>query len=166
MNLSTLAAIVAIGVATTAHAYDPDDLRKLQIDKSCNGCDLEGANLHGMSLRGAQLRWTNLSNANLNNVDLSDADLIGSNLTRARLSQTRFNNAILQGVQFSGTDLSSAEFRNADLRWSLMEHLDIDTDPQSLDMMTAKMEGAKFRDQRRCRSFPGEIGMGCIPDFR
>jgi len=166
MKLRTLAVILAMGIATPTYAYDLDDLRKLQVEKKCNGCDLEGANLRGMSLRGAQIRWSNLSNANLNDVDLSDADLIGSNLTRARLSQTRFNNAVLQGVQFNGTDLSSAEFRNTDLRWSLMEHLDIDTDPQSLNMMTAKMEGAKFRNKRRCRGFQGDIGMGCIPDFR
>ena len=62
--------------------------------------------------------------------------------------------------------MSSAEFRNADLRWSRMEHLDIDSDLQSLDLMTVKMEGTKFRNDRRCRSFPGEVGIGCIPDFR
>ncbi|MEH6470574.1 MAG: pentapeptide repeat-containing protein [Halopseudomonas sp.] len=166
MKLCSLAVALAITLATPAWAYDSDDLRKLQIDKKCNGCDLEGANLRGMSLRGAEIRWSNLSNANLNNVDLTDAELVGSDLTRARVSNTRFNGANMQGVQFKGTDLSSAQFRNTDLRWSLMEHLDIDSDPQSLDMMSAQMEGAKFRNDRRCSSFAGQVGMGCIPDFR
>ncbi len=161
-----LASSLAISLANTAQAYDNDDLRKLRFEKRCNGCDLEGANLQAMSLRGAELRWSNLTNANLNNVDLDKADLTGSDLTRARVSQTRFNNAILQGVQFKDTDLSSATFRNADLRWSKMEHLDIDNDLMSLDLMTAKMEGARFRNKRRCGGFSGGVGMGCIPEFR
>ena len=166
MKYRSLAVALGIALASVSWAYDTDDLRKLQIDKKCNGCDLEGANLRGMSLRGAEIRWSNLTNANLNNVDLTDADLIGSDLTRARVSNARFNGANLQGVQFKDTDLSSAEFRNADLRWSLMEHLDIDNDPQSLDMMSAQMEGTKFRNDRRCGGFTGPIGMGCIPEFR
>ncbi len=166
MKIRSLAAILALGFTIPAFAYDQEDLRTLQLDKKCNGCDLSGANLRGMQLRGAELRWTNLSKANLNGVDLSKADLTGSDLSRARLSQTNFTSAKLQGVQFNGADLSSAEFQTADLRWSLMEHLNIDTDPQTLNMMTAQMEGTKFRNNRRCRSFPGTMSLNCIPDFR
>lgn len=161
-----LSSSLAVLLSGTAQAYDNDDLRKLRFEKKCNGCDLEGANLQGMSLRGAELRWSNLTNANLNNADLERADLTGSDLSNARISQTRFNSAILQGVTLTGTDISRASFRNADLRWSLMEHLDIDNDLMSLDLMTAKMEGARFRNKRRCGGFAGGLGTGCIPEFR
>ncbi len=166
MTPHSLAAVLAIALTTPALAYDADDLQKLRFDNKCNGCDLEGANLQGLSLRGAELRWSNLTNANLNNVDLEKADLTGSDLTRARISQTRFNGATLQGVQFKGAELSNASFGSADLRWSRMEHLDIDNDLSSLDLMTAQMEGARFRNNRRCSGYPGQAGIGCIPDFR
>ena len=166
LSLALGACLAAWLASSPALAYDDDDLRQLQFEKKCNGCDLSGANLQGMSLRGASIRWSNLSNANLNNADLEEANLTGSDLTRARLSQTRFSGATLQGVQFNNADLSSADFHSADLRWSKMEHLDIDNDLISLGLLTARMDGVRFRNDRRCAESQDGAGIGCIPDFR
>ena len=56
MKLLTALAITAVMFASSASAFDPDDLQKLKDTGNCKGCDLSGANLQGADLNGANLK--------------------------------------------------------------------------------------------------------------
>ena len=51
----TALTVVATMLASSASAFDPDDLRKLLDRNVCAQCDLRGADLFGADLRGADL---------------------------------------------------------------------------------------------------------------
>ncbi|MDA9991105.1 pentapeptide repeat-containing protein [Paracoccaceae bacterium] len=56
MKLTLTALTVAATIfASSASAFDPDDLQKLKDTNECKACDLTGANLTGANLEGAIL---------------------------------------------------------------------------------------------------------------
>ena len=71
----TALTIAATMFASSASAFDPDDLQKLKDTGFCVGCDLRKANLTG---------------ANLSGTDLRDAYLKGAFLSGAAVSYTTY----------------------------------------------------------------------------
>jgi uncharacterized protein YjbI with pentapeptide repeats len=102
-RLSVATAItIALGVSS-AVAFDPADLEKLQATNSCAKCDLSAADLSRANLSGANLFDAKLLSADLSGANLSGADLGEANLTRADLS----------GADLSGADLGRAVLSGA-----------------------------------------------------
>ena len=113
----TILAVVASIFASSASAFDPDDLQKLKDTNECVECDLEYANLRSYDpdLRNANLRSANLNSANLSGVILINANLNGANLSRAILS-----NANLAAANLRGANLEGANLRDAILSYAIM----------------------------------------------
>ena len=61
----TVLTVAATMFASSASAFDPDDLQKLLDTGECVHCDLSGASLTGANLNGANLRDADLSEATL-----------------------------------------------------------------------------------------------------
>ena len=96
----TALTIAATMFASSASAFDPDDLQKLKDTGFCVGCDLrkaylENANLIGADLSGADLRDAYLKGAFLKGANLEGADLSGAFLMDANLSGANLNGAAL-----------------------------------------------------------------------
>ena len=70
----TALTVAATMFASSASAFDPDDLQKLKDTGECVGCNLSNANL-GMdaNLEGANLIGANLTGAFMNDVNLASA---------------------------------------------------------------------------------------------
>ena len=72
MKLTLTALTVgATMLASSASAFDPDDVQKLRDTNVCLSCDLRVANMVGAQLGGANLLGANLSGANLEGADLA-----------------------------------------------------------------------------------------------
>ena len=89
----TALTVAATMFASSAYAFDPDDLQKLLDTNECRKCglvdaDLNDANLSNADLSGAYLWRANLWLANLSNADLSGANLYGAKLNGAILCNT------------------------------------------------------------------------------
>ena len=96
MKLLTALAITAVMFASSASAFDPDDLQKLKDTGDCYRCDLRAANL----------MWADLSGANLREADISGAKLAGANLLWAKLSGADLSSANLSGANLSMTPVN------------------------------------------------------------
>ena len=110
MKLLTALAITAVMFASSASAFDPDDLQKLKDTGFCVGCALfkailSGANLSRANLNGAWLRKADLSEANLSEADLSEAYLSGADLTGANLNEADLTGAIMKHVILCNTTM-------------------------------------------------------------
>ena len=81
----TALTLAATMFATSASAFEPDDLQKLKDTGDCVECDLTDANLEGAFLFAADLRGAYLFSA----------DLSGANLKDAYLQYAKMNGAIL-----------------------------------------------------------------------
>ncbi|MDJ0660188.1 MAG: pentapeptide repeat-containing protein [Crocosphaera sp.] len=115
-----------------------NNLYRLELDRECVGCDLEGVNLprenFGLKYRiprsssplsispfgmdkakPVNLTRANLSNANLYQSDLSSIILENANLTQANLSETDLEAANLKGANLEKTNLENANLKGADL---------------------------------------------------
>jgi uncharacterized protein YjbI with pentapeptide repeats len=74
-------AISATMFASSASAFDPDDLQKLLHTNKCVECDLSDlseANLWGATIRGANLRGADLNGGILCNTTVPDGSVIYS----------------------------------------------------------------------------------------
>ena len=101
----TALTLAATMFASSASAFNPDDLQKLEDTGDCEFCDLRDANLNGAILidanlsyavlYGADLSYANLFGANLANTELINANLGGANLEGAELRYANMNGAIL-----------------------------------------------------------------------
>ena len=91
----TILAVVASIFASSASAFDPDDLQKLKDTNECVECDLSSAYLMEADLKGADLSKADLSKANLKGAYLKGADLSGANLSGASLNYAIMNSVIL-----------------------------------------------------------------------
>ena len=86
----TILTVAATLFASSASAFDPDDLQKLKDTNKCILCDLSDANLSRANLKGASLGGAILTGAILRDVDLD-----GANLLNAKLGSNTMNGAIL-----------------------------------------------------------------------
>jgi uncharacterized protein YjbI with pentapeptide repeats len=96
--------ITAILFASSASAFDPDDLEKLNETDSYSECNLTGANLRNANLSGADLTNANISGAYLTGSNLSGADLTNANISGAMMNDVILCNTIMPdgSVLFSG----------------------------------------------------------------
>src|ERR671933_1707012 len=92
--------LISQGLATAAHAANPQHLEQLRTTNSCPKCDL----------RDAQLTQANLEKADLSGANLEGANMEGANLSNAKLSRVQ-----LSGAQLSGAVLAGANLREAQL---------------------------------------------------
>ena len=99
----TALTIAATMFASSASAFDPDDLQKLKDTGFCVGCDLRKANLTGANLIGADLSGTDLRDAYLKGAFLSGANLEGADLSGAFLMDANLSGANLNGAALSYT---------------------------------------------------------------
>jgi uncharacterized protein YjbI with pentapeptide repeats len=107
-------ALLAAEAANT-HAFEAEDLEKLEQTGRCIKCDLFGAKLSVANLPGVNLSGADLSRASLTGADLSGANLSGANLTGAHLSGANLSGVNLKGANLSWTRLISADLSRADL---------------------------------------------------
>lgn len=105
-RILTALTVAATMFASSASAFDPDDLQKLKDTGECMGCDLSGANL-GMdaNLEGANLARADLEGANLFKANLFKAFLVDADLTDARLLSANLEDASLRGAAMRGVIL-------------------------------------------------------------
>ncbi|MDJ0845551.1 pentapeptide repeat-containing protein [Crocosphaera sp.] len=115
-----------------------NNLYRLELDRECVGCDLQGVNLprenFGLKYRlprsssplsvspfgmdqakPVNLTQANLSNANLYQSDLSKIILENANLMQANLSETDLEEANLQGANLRKANLENANLKGANL---------------------------------------------------
>jgi uncharacterized protein YjbI with pentapeptide repeats len=107
----TAITIAATLFASSASAFDPNDVQKLSETGDCVMCDLRGADLSGANLSGADLSGTFLIGA-----DLSDANLSGADLSSLPGGRT----LLLLDADLRGTDLSNVDLSGIDLSGALM----------------------------------------------
>ena len=74
----TALTIAATTFASSASAFDPDDLQKLKDSNECAECNLEGAELLGANLRNANLNSATMKGAILCNTIMPDGSVINS----------------------------------------------------------------------------------------
>lgn len=120
------------------------DVYKIEIDRACRGCDLQGINLSGESL-GSKYRLP-LRNGPLavgpeglnyvGPVDLTGANLQNANFSWANLRQVIFNQANLTAANLAQTNLEEAQFVEANLSQA---------DLQGADLRGANLQGANLR---------------------
>ena len=99
----TALTLAATMFASSASAFDPDDLQKLKDTGDCVACDLRDANLGGANLLRANLLRANLEGANLGSAYLRDANLRDANLENANLG-----GAYLEGAKLIFTNMNGA----------------------------------------------------------
>ena len=104
----TALTVAATMFASSASAFDPEDLQKLKDTNECFGCDL-----FMTYLGGAVLSRAFLSKAVLSRADLSGADLSGAVLMEVDLIQANLNEANLTGANLTGANLSYATMNGA-----------------------------------------------------
>ena len=121
----TALTVAATMFASSASAFEPDDLQKLKDTGNCERCDLMGADLSGAFLYSANLFMANLFMANLNGANLEGsslegASLEGAELLGANLDSADLRNADLYGANLSGANLSGADMNGATLCNTIM----------------------------------------------
>ena len=117
----TALTVAATMFASSASAFDPDDLQKLKDSNECAECNLEGADLMGAILDSADLYSANLYSANLFMADLNGANLMGANLMGASLEGAKLLGANLDSADLRNADLYGANLRNANLNSATMK---------------------------------------------
>ncbi len=139
--------VAATMFASSASAFDPDDLQKLKDTGDCVNCDLEGADLQGANLRAAKLQGANLSDAYLIGAYLNGADLAVANLARSDLQGAYLEGADLDRADLQGANLSDADLNSADLTDGNLDSADLtDADLQGAYLQDANLEGAYLND--------------------
>ena len=111
----TALTVAATMFASSASAFDPDDLQKLKDTGKCATCDLGGADLSGADLGGTNLSGAKLISANLRGANLRGAKLISANLRGADLGGANLSGADLSGADLGGANLSGAYMQGAAL---------------------------------------------------
>ena len=87
MKLTLTALTIAATIfASSASAFDPDDLQKLKDTNECELCDLTDADLRSADLFKASLEDANLEGANLEDAFLEDANLEGAILCNTTMT--------------------------------------------------------------------------------
>ncbi|WP_204140854.1 pentapeptide repeat-containing protein [Halomicronema sp. CCY15110] len=160
-------AIAALGLSVIALGCNQrtQDIYRIEVERSCQQCDLRGINLQNQSLgkkyrisisnqplstnpeglgyaapvdlTGADLREANFESANLTGVLLNDTQLGDADLSDANLTDTQFVGADLQDANLRSANLEGANFQNANLRGA---------DLRDCDLSVANLRGADLTD--------------------
>ena len=111
MKLLTALVITTVMFASSASAFDPNDLQNLKDTGHCLNCDLQDADLRRANLGGANLALTNLSGADLEGANLESTNLYGAILNRANMKNANMRNANIDGVLFCNTIMPDGSIR-------------------------------------------------------
>ena len=84
----TALTIAATIFASSASAFDPDDLNRLKDTNGCVSCNRLDADLRGADLKSANLRGSNLLGADLEGASLQGADLMYADMSGVILCNT------------------------------------------------------------------------------
>ena len=127
----TALTVAATMFASSASAFDPEDLQKLKDTNECVDCNLKGADLEyadlgetdlrGADLRGADLNGAYLRSANLSGADLGEADLRGAYLGQADFKGADLKDADLRGAYLNGAYLNGANLNGSVLRYAIVK---------------------------------------------
>ena len=109
----TALTVAATMFASSASAFDPDDLQKLKDTGKCATCDLGGADLSGADLGGTNLSGAKLISANLRGADLGGANLSGADLSGADLGGANLSGAYMQGAALCNTTMPDGSVINS-----------------------------------------------------
>jgi len=107
-------------VPATGLAFDEEDVRLLNQDKSCYQCDLRDVVLSGRVLHLARLGNSDLTGARLDHIEAYEADLSGANLTNADLSGARMLFSIFVQANLTNANLGDAMLAVTDMRQAIM----------------------------------------------
>ena len=80
--LATITVAVTL-VASSASAFDPEHLKRLEDTNECTGCNLSGVSLEGKTFIGANLRSAKLSGSNLKKYSTARCEFRGRRLNRS-----------------------------------------------------------------------------------
>ena len=120
-QILTALTVAATMFASSASAFDPDDLQELLDTNGCSPCELSGANLSKVSLREAFLgTGVNLSNANLKNSDLTYAYFGTANLRNANFTGANLVEALMRNADFTDANLTGADLTGANLKGAIL----------------------------------------------
>ncbi len=165
--LVVAAFLAALSSAALAQGpWSDGDLKSLNEDGKCQGCNLKGAPLAGfnsdnafkINLQGADLRGAFLKGANLTGARLIGADLRGAVLREAHLQMdldkksTSLRGADLRGAIFVGANLKYARMEGSDWRGAFLKGALI----EGADWTGANLTGAIWIDEKTCQR--GSIG--------
>jgi uncharacterized protein YjbI with pentapeptide repeats len=123
LQVSSFAIFLSLSLFTGSIAKDSENVRKLQQDKRCLGCNLKKISLRGTYLDGVNLQRANLEESDLRDTNLSNADLQNANLKNADLRNSDLRGAILRGAKLWGANLRNAQIDEAtilDKKWLLV----------------------------------------------
>ncbi|MGF1461180.1 MAG: pentapeptide repeat-containing protein [Leptolyngbyaceae cyanobacterium] len=158
-------AVLLMGLATAGCNQRTQDLYKVEVERSCQDCDLRGVDLKNQSLggkyrasvssqplstgpkglgyaqpvdlTGADLREANFNSANLTEVVLNDTQLNQADLSKANLTDAQLVDADLQGANLRGANLKGANLQNANLTGA---------DLREVDLSEVDLDGADLTD--------------------
>jgi len=158
-------AALALSFAVLGCNQRTQDLYQIEVERSCQDCDLRGANLQNQNLSskyrvsvtnqplsttpqglgeaaavdltGADLREANFKNSNLTAVILNETRLSNADLSRTNLTDAQLVGADLQGVNLRGANLKGTNFQNANLTGA---------DLRDTDLSLANTDGADLTD--------------------
>ncbi len=97
---------------TSLKAEQAENLRILEENNYCKGCNLANLDLRNLDLIGVYLERANLSGSDLREVDLVGASLEFANLKNANLAGADLEEAILRKAKLEGANLQGANLCN------------------------------------------------------
>ncbi len=170
MKLPSLMIFLLLGgFSLTSCSKTSQNLYRLELERECIECNLEGVNLSrenlGLKYRipssssplsvtpfgldkatPVNLTKANLANANFFQADLSgiilqEANLINANLSESDLEEAQLNLANLQGANLENANLQEANLENANLQGADLRGVNL----QGANLENANLQGADLR---------------------
>jgi len=156
-------------VSSCAFIYDSELLnntspivKQILTNKLCHKCQLANIDLSDLDLRGVDLSGSNLINANFENSNLSGANLSYTVLKNANMNNAKLFSINLRGSDLRGVNLIDVRLAGADLRDTNMTDIDSDDQLDLMELTGVRLEGARFKDNIVCGSYPPKGGWGCV----
>lgn len=143
-------AALALGVTAVGCNQRTQALYKIEVERACQNCDLQGINLSRQSLGGkyrvsvsSQPLSTNPDGLGYAKpVDLTGADMRGADLSFANLTEVIFNGTLLNEADLHSANLTDAQFVGADLSGANLQDAQLDgTNFQNADLSGADLRG-------------------------
>ena len=124
------------------------NIKRLEKEGYCWGCDLRGANLRYFTWERVNLAGSDLRGADLTGVILDYADLRGADLTGAKLIYASLWNSKLTDAILTKADLTEANLKGANLTRAKL----IDADLTRAKLIDADLTGAVLTDANLTRA--------------
>jgi uncharacterized protein YjbI with pentapeptide repeats len=139
------ATLLMVGLISlsTAYAYKPIYLDRLNETGMCNYCNLRDADLSNRTFKDAQLSESKLEGANF-----SKSVMIGVWFTRSHMQKVNLQGADVTNALMDYTLLNGANLQDANLSGAYLNFADL-TDA---NLKGAKLDGAKLRGVTYCNT--------------